>query len=817
MYFVTLVPPVTPWCCCYNESETVCLLYKYASHRRIQTFASKGKFKIWVQRLATLCNPFESKGSNPSNVVESGVVKTCFSDHYLVYVTRKFRGSIKANHKVVKSRQMKKFDEDLFISDLAKTDWSAIAYNSDGLDNAVRLWSFHLSSIIEKHASLRERRVTERFSPWITPDLKQLFRTRDKMKVAAVKAKSELLMSAYRQMRCKANNLNSKMKRNYFSNKIQSCAGDTKETWKTINQLVNKRSKTTEILSLKDGEHTISKPQDIAETMNKFFCNVGKDLSENIPNKENPLLNGDYGERETDSTFPFKPITTDEVKKACSKIKNSNGSGTDRISSHFIKVGIEILAPSLAQLFTMSLSVGCFPDNWKTACVAPIFKQGSKDDRSNYRPISVLPVVPRLFEKLVYNQLYDYLDKNKMIFTDQSGFRALHSVLTSLLKCTNDWYLNIDKGKYTAVVYIDLKKAFDTVDHDILLRKLNFCGLKGKELSWFRSYLTDRRQCCKVNGRISATDSITCGVPQGSCLGPLLFLVYINDLPSCLKNSLVSMHADDTSIYYASESVSEINQAVNADLEALKGWLEGNKLSLNVAKTDAMIIGSNGKLRKIDSVDSTKPQFKIGSEDIKLVKEVKYLGVQVDHQLKWTSQLALTTNKISRGIGMLRYAKQYLPLSTVKTMYKSLVEPYFRYCCPVWGNAGVTVIEKLQKLQNRAAKLVTNSPFDATALPVIRALQWPTVRELIDFESQKIVFRSLKGDAPSYMKDMFTRVNNSTARSLRNAEVDLRLPLLKSAGGQKCFSYRGAKLWNSLGTDAKNSSTLRAFKREVEK
>ena len=134
--------------------------------------------------------------------------------------------------------------------------------------------------------------------------------------------------------------------------------------------------------------------------------------------------------------------------------------------------------------------------------------------------------------------------------------------------------LKIDKGKYTAVVYIDLKKAFDTVDHDILLRKLNFCGLKGKEINWFRSYLTDGRQCCKVKGRISATDSITCGVPQEPHLGPLLFLAYINDLPSCLKNSLVSMYADDTSIYCASESVSEINQAVNADLEALKGWLK---------------------------------------------------------------------------------------------------------------------------------------------------------------------------------------------------------------------------------------------------
>ena len=137
-----------------------------------------------------------------------------------------------------------------------------------------------------------------------------------------------------------------------------------------------------------------------------------------------------------------------------------------------------------------------------------------------------------------------------MIFSDQSGFQALHSVLTSLLKCTNEWYLNVDKSKYMAVVYIDLKKAFDTVDHDIPLRKLNFCGLKGKELNWFRSYLTNRRQCCKVNGRISATDSITCGVPRGNCLGPLLFLVYINDLPSCLKNSLVSMYADDTFIYF---------------------------------------------------------------------------------------------------------------------------------------------------------------------------------------------------------------------------------------------------------------------------
>ena len=318
----------------------------------------------------------------------------------------------------------------------------------------------------------------------------------------------------------------------------------------------------------------------------------------------NSLLNGDFGDKIVSSSFSLSPLNKEKVLKAFSKVKTSNGFGTDMISSFFLKTGIEILAASLIQLFNWSMSVGHFPDNWKTARVAPIFKKGSTQDKSNYRPISVLPVVSRLFEKLVFDQLYSYFNDNKLIFSDQSGFRSLHSTLTSLLRCTNDWYLNIDKGLYTAGVYIDLKKAFDTVNHEILLSKLEYYGIKGKEFRWFHSYLVDRSQFCRVNGQISSTEPINCGVPQGSCLGPLLFLVYINDLPNCLKHSHVSMYADDTSIYFASNSISEINEAINADLAALKLWLQGNKLSLNVAKTEGMIIGSRGKLKKLASSDS---------------------------------------------------------------------------------------------------------------------------------------------------------------------------------------------------------------------
>ena len=191
----------------------------------------------------------------------------------------------------------------------------------------------------------------------------------------------------------------------------------------------------------------------------------------------------------------------------------------------------------------------------------------------------MLPVISQLFEKLIFDQLYDYLNRNQLILLLQFAFRKLHSVLTCLLG-TNDWYLNIDKGEvYCSFIY-RLKKAFSTVDHEIPLNKLN-C----KELSWFRSYLFNRKQFQRVNGHSSVTEGVDCGVSQGSCLGPLLFIVYVNDLPYCLKTSDVEMYADDTTIYYSSPSMNDINAAINADLEALRGWLEGNKLPLNVVKT----------------------------------------------------------------------------------------------------------------------------------------------------------------------------------------------------------------------------------------
>ena len=219
------------------------------------------------------------------------------------------------------------------------------------------------------------------------------------------------------------------------------------------------------------------------------------------------------------------------------------------------------------------------------------------------------------------------------MYYKQSGFRSLHSAVTCLLKSTNDWYVNEDKGRFTATVFIDLKKAFDTVDHDILLQKLEKYGVIGLEHTWFSSYPKNRRQLCRVNGVASNMEEIKCAVPQGSCHGPLLFLMYINDLPFSLKNSGVTMYADDTSISYSSKNIDELNETLNSDLDSLKQLLEGNKLSLNVIKTQAMVIGSRPNIKMISDKSVPTPSFDIGNSYIDVVDSAKYLGIQLDKHL----------------------------------------------------------------------------------------------------------------------------------------------------------------------------------------
>ncbi len=754
--------------------------------------------------------------TNKLNVVESGVRHIGLSDHYLIYMVRKFNGSLHKQHKSILTRSMKNFDETQFLNDLLSVDWKSIVSNTDDISIVVENWSNMFSVILEKHAPMRNRRVSEKFSPWLTKEFRKLSASRDKLRKQAVRSKSEILQQAYRQLRNKVNKLNMDLKRKYFTDKITSFQGDIKSTWKVINQVINKKSKTTNISTLNIDGNEVSSSTGIAESMNNFFCNIGNDLSSKIPHKENPLLENEYQINEEKSEFHFQPISIRQVEQVLGKFKSSMGFGTDGIANFFLKVGLPVIAESLCNIFNLSLATNIFPDSWRVARVAPIFKSGQRDDRSNYRPISVLPFLARVFEKLVYNQVYEYLDKNKLLFSHQSGFRSLHSTVTCLLKSTDDWYVNMDQGKYTGMVFIDLKKAFDTVDHEILLAKLKKYGIDGADHSWFKSYLQNRLQFCKVNGTSSSLQSVDCGVPQGSCLGPLLFLMYINDLPMSLRKCNVTMYADDTSISHSTKDINDLNFALNSDLDRLKGWLQGNKLSLNVIKTQAMVVGSRPNLKNISDKKVEAPAFVIDGAEIDIVNNVKYLGVKLDDSLAWDLNTQYLSSKISRALGFLKYAKKIVPKDTLIKMYHGIVEPHFRYCCSVWGGCGETKLQILQKLQNRAARIVTNSSFDVSVSNLIKDLKWQTVNDMIKCETATITYKALSGLAPGYLSNIFKKNSaRGIKMNLRNATADVLVPRMKTCNGQRAISFRGAKTWNNLPMEVKLAPSLSTFKNRL--
>ena len=341
----------------------------------------------------------------------------------------------------------------------------------------------------------------------------------------------------------------------------------------------------------------------------------------------------------------------------------------------------------------------------------------------------------------------------------QSGFLRLHSTATSLLKITDDWYNGMDLSRLVGVVSIDLKKAFDTVDHEILCRKLDLYGVHQRELSWFKSCRSDRKQFCRVNGVDSTLGNIEFGVPQGSYLGPLFFLIYINDLPQAVQESNVSMYADDTSLCYQPHDLTRLNEAINNDLRKLDSWLQGNNLSLNVLKIHSMLICTKQKHNSLKNQDKVL-KLKMRNNELDVVKTTKHLGLQIDQSLDWKEQIKAVSTKVSRAVDCLKHAKSFLPKETLQTRYMGIFEPHFRYCSSVWGCTGLTDVKQLQKLQNRTARIITNSSFDTPFRPLIDSLGWKTIDELVSSESKIMVFKSLNEMAPQYLSDLFIR--NST-------------------------------------------------------
>ena len=390
--------------------------------------------------------------------------------------------------------------------------------------------------------------------------------------------------------------------------------------------------------------------------------------------------------------FQIPLITSSQVSQFIHKLDPGKATGLDGIGPRILKMACDIISPSIADLINKSITTGHFPNQLKIAKVFPIFKNGAKDNPSNYRPISILPTISNIFEKHVNSHLMAFLNKYKLIHECQSGFRHKHSCNTALVKLIDQWMSSIDKGDMVGTLFIDFRKAFDMVDHSLLIKKLAYYKLSNTSLNWFKSYLSSRFQTIKSDSGLSKLSQLLSGVPQGSILGTTLFLLFINDLPLYLNHCLADLYADDSTFHVSGKNKDEIECKLQSDGNETDTWSNRNNLPKHYGKSTCMTLGTKQKIDKVGTLN-----ISIGNTQINHVSSQKLLGLFIDEALSWNTYIDHICSVISSRISLLKQLSSYVPTNIQKMFYQSYILPMIDYGSISWGSTSNSNIKQIAK------------------------------------------------------------------------------------------------------------------------
>ena len=413
------------------------------------------------------------------------------------------------------------------------------------------------------------------------------------------------------------------------------------------------------------------------EVFNNYFSTIGERLTSNFGQLELPNF-------EVNSELPglsFVVINSNDILKELLKLPLKPKMGFVNFENKLLRISSPLIAPLLAHIFNLSLCSGIIPDDFKKSCITPIYKgSGSRSEPSNYRPISAVITIAEILEKFIKAQIVSYFTAYNLFTPSQTAYLKHHSTQTALHKLIDNCLTNIDQGYVNILTMLDLSKGFDILNRDILTYKLSKYAVSGNELSWFKSYLHNRKQYVFQNGNNSRTTSVSMGVPQGTVLGPILFLIYTNDFPSVFKNGFIITYADDTSIGCIGKTSNDLETTMNKSLALANSWLFSNRLLINIKKSNFIIIGTRHNVANIDNIT-----LRIDDQTLQQCSSTKLLGIHIDQNLTFHDHMHYLITKISNKIALIHRLRQFLPLTALNTIYLTLIQSQIDYCITVWG------------------------------------------------------------------------------------------------------------------------------------
>ena len=742
--------------------------------------------------------------NNCHTITQSGIITENLSDHLAVYVSilmDPHKVNLKISEDTTSHEHHFISDEKLtnFKSEIASTDWTFLN-QIDSADKKFENFEHEYNKIYQKHFPPKPRRAKKRKNekPWILPWLQAACDRKNAMYKTFVKNPTIENETKYKKLKRFVTKHIKKAKNKFYDNYFRKFSNDGRKQWQMINNLLNRKTKNKKnITSLDYKNKLVTGSQEIANSLNDFFCNIAQKLKDENSALGTGGVPPDYTLRNRILlSMSIEDCTDIEIKNIINSLKNK---ATSDLGIKPLKFVSSEISPVLSYLISSSLQQGIFPTKLKCAKVIPLHKGGNSTNISNYRPISLLSCFSKIYEKVMHARLTKFLNENDIIFKSQYGFRSGHCCEHALLEAQRKISHALEQKQIAVLLFLDFSKAFDMVDHEILLRKLEHYGIRGVILSWFRSYLTNREQYVYVDNCKSDMLKLNYSVPQGSILGPTLFILYINDLPNIDKFTQYIFFADDANIIITGYTFEEVSDKVNLLLQKVQTWILGNGLKLNLSKTKYMIFTNKTK----QSIDVNFCGVKIEESESE-----RFLGVVINSKLNWTNHINLLASKISRNAGILYKLKDLVSEKTLKTLFHSFIQSHLNYCSTVWGLGSKNSLIKLFVAQKKAIRSVhhklnyQSSADNEVHTPchtkeIFSKLQILSLPNLVAKNCLIMMHKIYLNLTPVNINDMFTVAENKN-RNARREAVYFNVPFFRLKSTDKTIPYRGAIIYNEF-------------------